>query len=92
MSGLRRQIKEMIIEVLNLEGMAPDGIADETPLFGEGLGLDSIDALELIVEIEKRFGAKIANRDIAATALASVNSIATFITTSKGEAPATPAT
>ncbi|MBF0633828.1 MAG: acyl carrier protein [Nitrospinae bacterium] len=92
MSGLRQQIKEMIVEVLNLEGMAPDGIADETPLFGEGLGLDSIDALELIVEIEKRFGTKIANRDIAATALASVNSIAAFIAASKGEAPANQAT
>lgn len=90
MNALRLQIKEMIIEVLNLEGMTPDGVADGMALFGEGLGLDSIDALELIVEIEKRFGAKIANRDIAATALASVNSIAAFIAASKGEAPANP--
>lgn len=53
MEELIVKLKNEIIDVLNLEGMAPEDIADDAPLFGEGLGLDSIDALELIVLMEK---------------------------------------
>ena len=56
-SPLRRQIKEVVIESLSLEGTTPEMIADDANLFGdEGLGLDSVDALELMVVFEKRFG------------------------------------
>lgn len=52
-------LKQQIIEALNLEGMKPEDIDDNASLFGEGLGLDSIDALELIVLMEKHYGIKL---------------------------------
>ena len=55
------ELKQEIIKALNLEDMTPDEIETDAPLFGEGLGLDSIDALELIVLLEKKYGIKLAN-------------------------------
>ena len=60
---IRTAVKRMIVESLRLDDVRPDEIEDESPLFGDGLGLDSIDALELAVAIEKRFGVKIAAED-----------------------------
>jgi acyl carrier protein len=59
MEELILELKKQLIEVLNLEDMQPDDIDNDAPLFGEGLGLDSIDALELIVMMEKQYGIKI---------------------------------
>ena len=59
MEELIKNIKLQIIEALNLEGMTPDQIDDNAPLFGDGLGLDSIDVLELIVLIEKNYGIRL---------------------------------
>ncbi|MFH1466572.1 MAG: phosphopantetheine-binding protein [Pseudomonadota bacterium] len=56
MDALELQIKKLIIEALMIEDLEPEGIGDDLPLFGEGLGLDSVDALELAVEIERVFG------------------------------------
>jgi acyl carrier protein len=56
MINLKHQIKELIINALELEDVKPENIADSDPLFGEGLGLDSIDALELGVALKKKFG------------------------------------
>lgn len=53
------EIKNLIIDALNLEGVTPDDIENEAPLFGSGLGLDSIDALEIAMALEKRFGIKV---------------------------------
>ena len=61
MEELILQLKEQIIEVLNLEDMTPADIDTDAPLFGEGLGLDSIDALELIVLLDKQYGIKLAD-------------------------------
>ena len=61
MDKLILELKQEIIKVLNLEEMTPEDIDNEAPLFGEGLGLDSIDALELIVMIEKNYGIRLAN-------------------------------
>ena len=61
MEELTQQVKQQLIEVLNLEEVAPADIDDDAPLFGEGLGLDSIDALELIVMMEKHYGIKLSN-------------------------------
>jgi acyl carrier protein len=58
MEDLEREIKLLIIESLNLDGVSADGIDPVAPLFGEGLGLDSIDALEIAMEIRKRYGVK----------------------------------
>jgi acyl carrier protein len=59
MEELILKLKEEIIEVLNLEDVKPEDIDEKAPLFGEGLGLDSIDALELIVLMEKSYGIKL---------------------------------
>jgi acyl carrier protein len=59
MDDLILKLKEEIIEVLNLEDVKPEDIDEALPLFGEGLGLDSIDALELIVLMEKNYGIKL---------------------------------
>ena len=53
---IRGNLKRLIVESLNLEGLTPESIADDTPLFGQGLGLDSVDALELVVALEQEYG------------------------------------
>jgi acyl carrier protein len=85
---LHRRVKELIIERLQLEGMTPDDIEDGAPLFGEGLGLDSIDALELVIGIEKAFGVRIQDEEVGAKAFASVDALAEFL---RGKGVADPA-
>ena len=76
----RRRIKEIIVESLNLEGMSPDEIGDEDPLWGdEGLGLDSVDALELMVALEKEYSFRIDNEEVDHAAMASVAHIDQFV-------------
>jgi len=75
---LRRQIKEMLVSKLRLR-LTPAEIADDQPLFGEGLGLDSIDVLEVVAAIEKQFGVAIQSQEEGERVLKSVNSIASFI-------------
>ena len=79
MEELLLELKKEIIEELNLEDMEPEDIEDDAPLFGEGLGLDSIDALSLIVILEKKYGLKIENAEDGKQILYSVKSIAEFI-------------
>ena len=77
--NLRAAIKEMMVENLMLK-VTKEEIADDLPLFGpDGLGLDSIDALELAVSLEKRFGVALPNSEIARTALASVNALHDYV-------------
>lgn len=73
------RIKQLIIDALNLDGMTPEMIEDHQPLFGEGLGLDSVDALELIVAFEKEFGIKIRSHQLDREVFASVSSLARFV-------------
>jgi acyl carrier protein len=75
----RTRIKRVIVDALHLEGVVPMTIADDAPLFGEGLGLDSVDALELVVALEKEFGVRIQSHEVGKEAFASVNTLATFI-------------
>jgi acyl carrier protein len=58
MEALRTELKTLIIDALRLDDMAPEKIDDDAPLFGEGLGLDSLDALEIVVALEYRYGFK----------------------------------
>src|ERR1700748_2493962 len=77
--NLRDSIKEMMVENLMLE-VPKEEIADDLPLFGPGgLGLDSIDALELVVSLEKKFGVSVAISEPARQALASVNTIHDYV-------------
>ena len=73
------RIKRLIVESLNLEGMRPEMIEDEAPLFGEGLGLDSVDALELVVALEKEFGIRIKSQEIGREVFSSVATLSEFI-------------
>lgn len=73
------QLKNQIIEVLNLEDMSAQDINTEAPLFGEGLGLDSIDALELIVLLEREYGIKLANPVEGKEIFKSIASIADYV-------------
>jgi len=73
------KLKEEIIEQLNLEDVEPGDIDDNAPLFGDGLGLDSIDALELIVLMEKNYGIKIKTADDGKKVFYSVRSMAEYI-------------
>jgi len=80
----RDRIKRVIIESLNLEGMTPAMIGDEAPLFGDGssgdgLGLDSVDALELVVALEKEYDVRIDSEEIGQEAFASVAALEGFV-------------
>lgn len=76
---LKQSLKTQIIESLNLEGMQVDEIDDNAPLFGEGLGLDSIDSLELMVLLERNYGIKIEDAREGRKAMESVNAMAQYI-------------
>ncbi len=79
MENLIYELKEQIIEALNLEGMTPDDIDADEPLFGEGLGLDSIDVLELIVLLERKYGIKLTNPAEGRTIFTSVATMAEYV-------------
>jgi acyl carrier protein len=82
MDNLRLQIKELIISALELEDIKPENISDSAPLFGEGLGLDSIDALELGVALRKKFGVKFSTENADNKRhFASVDALAAYIET-----------
>ncbi|MCG2774425.1 MAG: phosphopantetheine-binding protein [Desulfobacterales bacterium] len=76
---LCKYLKKMIIDTLKLEEITAEEIKDDAPLFKEGLGLDSIDALELVVAIENIFNVIIEDEDVGKRAFASVNTLARFI-------------
>ena len=79
MESLILKLKEEIIEVLNLEDVKPADIDENAPLFGEGLGLDSIDALELIVLMEKNYGIKLKDPSQGKDIFKSVKVLADYI-------------
>jgi acyl carrier protein len=76
---IRSKIKSLLVSALRLDGLAPSDIADDSPLFGEGLGLDSVDALELVVALEKEFKIPIQSHEVGREAFASVGALAAFI-------------
>ncbi len=78
--NLRSEIKALIVSELNLAGRDPGTIDDDAPLFGEGgLGLDSLDALELAMSLEERFGVRVPEGDEARPVFRSVASLASFV-------------
>ncbi len=79
MEQLILELKKQIIEVLNLEDVKPEDIDSQAPLFGEGLGLDSIDALELIVLMEKNYGIKLSDPAQGKEIFKSVETMAEYI-------------
>jgi acyl carrier protein len=78
-SEIKPRIKQILVDRLKLD-RAPESIGDSEPLFGpEGLGLDSIDALELVLGVEQEFGVKIENEEVGGEALSSVDRLAEFV-------------
>ena len=82
---LRAQLKQLIVQTLKLDDLRPEDISDDEPLIGAGINLDSIDALELVVSLEKQFGIKITSSEESRAALASVAHLADFV---RSRAPA----
>lgn len=76
---LKQQLKVQIIQFLNLTELTPEDIKDDEPLFGEGLGLDSIDSLELIVLLKKEYGINIQDPKEGRKILVDVNTMADYI-------------
>jgi acyl carrier protein len=76
---LKTELKSLIVRELNLEGRDPSTIQDDAPLFGDGLGLDSLDALQLAMAIEEKFAVRIPEGPEGRTAFASVSALATYV-------------
>ena len=79
MEELKQQIKEMIVRDLKLQGVEASDIKDDDPLFEEGLGLDSLDAVELVVLVQKHFDVQIEDMDEGQAAFKSIRTLAEFI-------------
>jgi len=84
---IKTKLKTIIVEELNFEDLTPEEIEDHVPLFGEGLGLDSLDAVELVVQIQKHFGVQIASMDEGRDAFQSIHTLERFILQRLGNAP-----
>ncbi|GAC1439235.1 MAG: phosphopantetheine-binding protein [Sediminibacterium sp.] len=78
-AALKQQLKKQIITFLNLTSMEPDDIKDDEPLFGDGLGLDSIDSLELIVLLNREYGITIKDPKEARKILVDINTMVDYI-------------
>ncbi|MBX3217315.1 MAG: hypothetical protein KF850_35115 [Labilithrix sp.] len=83
-SALTRELKALLVSELNLSGRDPESIEDDAPLFGEGgLGLDSLDALQIAMLVEERFGVRVPEGDEARPIFRSVGALAEFVERSK---------
>ena len=85
---IRMTLKEAIVAELHLEDITPQEIDDDAPLFGEGLGLDSLDAVELTVLVQRDFGVVLDDVNIAKKAFASINALAAHIETHRNQSHA----
>lgn len=83
-NNLIEKIKQLIITRLKLADMTPEMIEDHAPLFGEGLGLDSIDALELVLGLEKEFGVIIPDAEVGKKVFQSVSTVAQYVLEQQG--------
>ncbi len=84
MNELKQELKELIIEALDLEDISPEEIVDDEPLFVDGLGLDSIDALELGLAVRKKYGVKLdSNSEDNKKHFASIDALASFISANR---------
>lgn len=86
LTSLKTEIKELIIDTLNIKNVKPEQVQDSVPLFSpeNALDLDSIDAIELVMAIQEKYQVRIADQNVARNVLESIDSIAEFITREKG--------
>lgn len=83
LKAIRAKLKELLVSNLNLEGVTPDQIKDDDPLFGEGLGLDSLDAVEIVVILQRHFAVDVKDMEQGRELFRSVNTLANYIFESK---------
>jgi len=76
---IKTKLKSLLIEELNLEDLTPEEIQDDAPIFKEGLGLDSLDAVEIVMLLKKHFGIELKSMEEAKPAFQSINTLAAFI-------------
>jgi acyl carrier protein len=79
LESLRAELKKLVVDALKLDDVRAEDIEDKAPLFGEGLGLDSIDALELAVAVERRYKVSIPDEHVGKRAFASIDALAEYI-------------
>ncbi|MDF1614728.1 phosphopantetheine-binding protein [Desulfurivibrio dismutans] len=79
MEDLKEKLKHILIDEIKLQGITPADIKDDMPLFGDGLGLDSLDAVELVVLIQKHFGVQISDMEEGKKAFTSIANLADYI-------------
>jgi acyl carrier protein len=78
-ASLKSRLKELIVEAANLQNVEPASIEDAAPIFGQGLGLDSLDALQLAMSLEENFGVRVPEGDEGRAIFASVDAIADYV-------------
>jgi acyl carrier protein len=83
LAELKREIKALIIETSKIPDITPEDIIDDAPIFGEGLGLDSIDSLEIVLALQKKYEVGIDDQNLARNILQSINTIADFVVNDK---------
>ena len=84
MTNIKEELKQALIEGLNLEDVRPEDIDDDAPLFGEGLELDSLDAVEIVVLVQRAYGVEIKDMEEGREAFQSINALSAFISRRRG--------
>ena len=79
LAQIKKDLKEMLVRDLALEDVKPEDIKDDEPLFGEGLGLDSLDAVEIVVLLQRNFGLEVKNMEQGREIFRSINVLADFV-------------
>lgn len=84
LTALKQKLKTVIVEDLSLEDVSPEDIADDAPLFGEGLGLDSLDAVELVVLLQRHFSIQIKDLEQGRKIFENLDTLAKYVSENKG--------
>ena len=79
LSQIRGKLKELLVSHLSLQDVVPEQIQDDAPLFGDGLGLDSLDAVEIVVLLQRHFGVHIKDMELGRQVFASINTLAQYV-------------